>query len=196
VLEKEYQRADWRLRPLTEELLKYARSDTHYLLYCCDKLCESIKNQNKVDLLDIYNQCKELCLKKFEQPRFNSNGYTVILEKAKRILNNRQIHALKLLYKWRDQTARTNDESLQYVLPDHMLYHIAEVLPRELQGIIACCAPVPPLVKRDLFEIHRFIKSARDLPLEEKTNLFGSELGESIMLEAVRSQQQKTQPVH
>jgi len=31
--EKKYQLADWRIRPLTEELLKYARSDTHFLIY-------------------------------------------------------------------------------------------------------------------------------------------------------------------
>lgn len=37
----------------------------------------------------------------------------------------------------------------------------------------------------------RFVKEARDLPLEEKTNIFDTELGESLMLEAVRRQQQK-----
>jgi exosome complex exonuclease RRP6 len=28
-----YQQADWRVRPLTSEMLRYARDDTHYLLY-------------------------------------------------------------------------------------------------------------------------------------------------------------------
>jgi ribonuclease D len=30
---KKYQLADWRIRPLTPDMLKYARIDTHYLLY-------------------------------------------------------------------------------------------------------------------------------------------------------------------
>ena len=30
--DKSYQRADWRIRPLTPEMLHYARVDTHYLL--------------------------------------------------------------------------------------------------------------------------------------------------------------------
>jgi exosome complex exonuclease RRP6 len=30
--DKKYQRADWTLRPLTPEMLLYARMDTHYLL--------------------------------------------------------------------------------------------------------------------------------------------------------------------
>ena len=30
--------ADWRLRPLTAEMITYAREDTHYLLYIYDQL--------------------------------------------------------------------------------------------------------------------------------------------------------------
>ena len=36
--DKQYQLADWRLRPLTEEMAKYAREDTHYLLYTYDRV--------------------------------------------------------------------------------------------------------------------------------------------------------------
>ena len=35
---KHFQLADWRIRPLPEELQKYAREDTHYLLYIKDIL--------------------------------------------------------------------------------------------------------------------------------------------------------------
>ena len=36
--DKQYQLADWRKRPLSEEMLRYAREDTHYLLYIYDQL--------------------------------------------------------------------------------------------------------------------------------------------------------------
>ncbi|KAL0062975.1 exosome nuclease subunit [Marasmius tenuissimus] len=36
--DKRYQLADWRIRPLPEEMLDYARSDTHFLLYIYDNL--------------------------------------------------------------------------------------------------------------------------------------------------------------
>ncbi|KAG1763058.1 ribonuclease H-like domain-containing protein [Suillus occidentalis] len=36
--DKRYQLADWRIRPLPEEMLAYARSDTHFLLYIYDRL--------------------------------------------------------------------------------------------------------------------------------------------------------------
>lgn len=71
--------------------------------------------------------------------------------------NNQQLYALKQLWKWRDATARESDESLAYVLPDHMMVQIAEVLPRESHGIIACCSPVPIYVKRDLNLLHKYL---------------------------------------
>ncbi|RDB15305.1 Exosome complex exonuclease rrp6 [Hypsizygus marmoreus] len=36
--DKRYQLADWRIRPLPKEMLDYARSDTHFLLYIYDNL--------------------------------------------------------------------------------------------------------------------------------------------------------------
>lgn len=36
--DKTYQLADWRIRPLTQEMLHYARIDTHYLLEIFDRL--------------------------------------------------------------------------------------------------------------------------------------------------------------
>jgi exosome complex exonuclease RRP6 len=36
--DKRYQMADWRVRPLSNEMMMYARSDTHFLLYIYDRL--------------------------------------------------------------------------------------------------------------------------------------------------------------
>lgn len=36
--DKRYQMADWRIRPLPEEMLFYARADTHFLLFIYDSL--------------------------------------------------------------------------------------------------------------------------------------------------------------
>lgn len=37
--------------------------------------------------------------------------------------------------------------------------------PREPQGIIACCNPVPPLVRQQINEMHLLIQQAREMPL-------------------------------
>ena len=43
-----------------------------------------------------------------------------------------------------------------------MLFHIAEVLPRDPEGVLGCCNPVPTLVRQNLLEIHRSIVEAKD----------------------------------
>jgi exosome complex exonuclease RRP6 len=70
------------------------------------------------------------------------------------------------LYKWRDNVAREKDESIAYVLPNHMLLMISEQLPKEMTGILACCDPVPQLVQSSLGIMHKIITFARELPLQ------------------------------
>lgn len=36
--DKRYQLCDWRIRPLSLDMVQYARTDTHYLLYIYDRL--------------------------------------------------------------------------------------------------------------------------------------------------------------
>lgn len=73
--------------------------------------------------------------------------------------------AFKGLFEWRDTMCRDEDESDKYVLPKYQLLQISSVLPREMEGILACCNPIPPLVKSNLLELHRIILQAREQPL-------------------------------
>lgn len=45
--DKRYQLADWRIRPLPDEMLRYARSDTHFLLYIYDNLRNALLDKSK-----------------------------------------------------------------------------------------------------------------------------------------------------
>lgn len=53
---------------------------------------------------------------------------------------------------------------LRFVLPNHMLLQISELLPREMQGILACCNPIPALVRKNLSVLHQQIILARSQP--------------------------------
>lgn len=77
------------------------------------------------------------------------------------------MYALQGVYNWRDKIARDEDESTGYVLPNHMLLQICERLPREMQGILACCNPIPPLVRANLLDLHKIILKAREQPIEK-----------------------------
>ncbi|KAL3067995.1 hypothetical protein niasHT_037985 [Heterodera trifolii] len=170
-LDKQFQMADWRQRPLIEPMVNYARADTHFLLDCYDRLKLGLaKHRSHNDtarsaLCEVFMQSVQICQLVFKQPRFNPMGHMKLLRSGRRF-NNRQLEALARLWAWRDRTAREQDESLHYVLPEHMMLQIAETLPREPSGILACCAPVPPIVRSEQAALHKIICHARDLPLE------------------------------
>ncbi|NP_001084822.1 exosome component 10 L homeolog [Xenopus laevis] len=166
--DKRYQLADWRIRPLPEEMLEYARVDTHYLLYIYDKMRIALLDaaNGQPNLLQlVWQRSKDICLKRFTKLIFTEESYLDLYQKQKKHLNTQQLTAFRLLFAWRDKIARREDESTGYVLPNHMLMKIAEELPKEPQGIIACCNPVPPLVRQQINELYLLIQQARETPL-------------------------------
>ena len=87
------------------------------------------------------------------------------------------------LYAWRDNIARSEDEStrypqlyyhlstpvhvlcinndylicVRYVLPNQMMFEVAAQMPTETNSLFTCCAPVPPLVKTHAADIIRIL---------------------------------------
>ncbi|XP_076019569.1 exosome complex component 10 [Genypterus blacodes] len=168
--DKRYQLADWRVRPLPEEMVQYARTDTHYLLYIYDRMRAQLLefNYGQPGLLQsVWNKSRDVALKRYSKPIFTEESYLELLRKQKKSLNTQQLAAFKLLFAWRDKLARQEDESTGYVLPTHMLNKICEELPKEPQGIVACCNPVPPLVRQQVNELHLFVQEAREIPLQK-----------------------------
>ncbi|TKR60065.1 hypothetical protein L596_029651 [Steinernema carpocapsae] len=125
-LEKNFQKADWRLRPLSEEHLSYARMDTHFLLYCYDRLKNELIERDAVK--KAYEQSKGVCLLKYEHLEFEADGFLHILSK-RHSLNVRQLYVLKELWCWRDKMARCFDESHEFVIPKQVMLKVANNLP-------------------------------------------------------------------
>ncbi|XP_046613866.1 exosome component 10 [Neodiprion virginianus] len=165
---KHFQLADWRVRPLPEELMKYAREDTHYLLYIKDNLMNALLEQANGQsniLKAVYDRSTDVCKKIYRKPVWSEEKCMNLYRKSKKMFNNRQLYALRELHKWRDATGRAEDDSTGYVLPNHMLLNIAESLPREMQGILACCNPIPPLVRQNALSLHKIILKAKEQPM-------------------------------
>lgn len=166
--DKRYQLADWRIRPLPEEMVQYARTDTHYLLYIYDSVRAQLLDFNHGQpglLQSVWNKSKDISLKKYVKPIYTEESYLELQRKQKRSFNTQQLTAFRLLFAWRDKLARQEDESTGFVLPTHMMIKISEELPKEPQGIIACCNPVPPLVRQQVNELHLLVQEAREMPL-------------------------------
>uniref|UniRef100_H3DCJ4 Exosome complex component 10 n=1 Tax=Tetraodon nigroviridis TaxID=99883 RepID=H3DCJ4_TETNG len=166
--DKRYQLADWRIRPLPEEMVQYARADTHYLLYIYDCVRAQLLDFNHGQpglLKSVWDRSRDISLKKYMKPIFTEESYLELQRKQKKSFNTQQLAAFRLLFAWRDKLARQEDESTGYVLPTHMMIKISEELPKEPQGIIACCNPVPPLVRQQVNELHLLVQQAREMPL-------------------------------
>ncbi|KAF0929737.1 hypothetical protein E2562_024429 [Oryza meyeriana var. granulata] len=129
---KEYQSADWRLRPLPDEMIKYAREDTHYLLYIYDlmrlRLMKESSGENDL-LLEVYKRSNEVCLQLYEKELLTHSSYLYIHGLKENEFDARQLAVLASLYKWRDSVARGEDESTGYILPNKTLLEIAKQMP-------------------------------------------------------------------
>ncbi|XP_031701722.1 exosome complex component 10 [Anarrhichthys ocellatus] len=104
-------------------------------------------------------------VQKYIKPIYTEESYLELQRKQKRSFNTQQLTAFRLLFAWRDKLARQEDESTGFTLPTHMMIKISEELPREPQGIIACCNPIPPLVRQHVNELHLLVQQAREMPL-------------------------------
>ncbi|KAH9405363.1 Exosome component 10, partial [Tyrophagus putrescentiae] len=169
-MDKRYQLADWRMRPIPEEMLNYARFDTRFLLYIYRAMKAELleKGDGTANLLRVVmDKSREMCLKRYEKKYLEPDDHLALLWKNNLKFNSRQLAALKELYVWRDYLARNEDESTGYVLPNNLLLKICEILPREKQGILALLNPIPPLVRQCINEIHKIILEARSRALDE-----------------------------
>ncbi|XP_017057499.1 exosome component 10 [Drosophila ficusphila] len=166
-VDKSLQLADWRMRPLPQQLVDYARQDTHFLIYVYERMTNDLLQQQADPglLNSVYQMSTDVCKKRYNKPHIGPESHLDLVRKTKRSFDNRQLHALRGIFEWRDATARSEDESYGYVLPNHMMLQIAESLPREMQGILACCNPIPPLVRQQLHTLHQIVLRARDQPL-------------------------------
>jgi len=128
--DKKYQLSDWRIRPLPAEMLKYAREDTHYLLYIYDilkkkliyKSCLKPNEDILFSFLLTYKKSNELCLKQYTKPAVKSQEYYQLLSRNITVLNKRNVSILKVIYKFRDYVGRKLDLNPHHVLSNKNIF--------------------------------------------------------------------------
>jgi exosome complex exonuclease RRP6 len=153
---KKFQLADWRIRPLPAEMLKYARMDTHYLLYIYDRMRNEVLSRSpdtKQLMQVVLQRSATTSLNQYVKEVYDAanglgpNGWKPHLRKCNIPLTAEQVSVFKAVHAWRDRVAREEDESVRYVLPGHMLARIAMEMPSEAAGVRGCCYPVPTFMK-------------------------------------------------
>eukprot|EP00850_Spirogloea_muscicola_P013094 SM000087S23376 [mRNA] locus=s87:380220:386117:- [translate_table: standard] len=178
--DKRYQLADWRLRPLPADMLKYAREDTHYLLFIYDRLKEALlkkdaklmaNGEGKLAedgeaslqslLLEVLNRSKALCCKLYEKELLTETSHLRLYQTQQTELDAWQLAVLAGLYRWRDAVARREDESTCYVLPNHLLLRLAEQMPGSAHALLKSARRFP-IVAKSAQAVVEVIVRARD----------------------------------
>ena len=75
-------------------MIKYAREDTHYLLYIYDRMRNELirRGNQQLNLLhSVLNRSRDICLKKYEKHLFREDSYLRLYRKHKRPLNPQQV---------------------------------------------------------------------------------------------------------
>lgn len=152
--DKRLQLADWRRRPLSAEMERYARADTHFLLYVYDMLRlellalapEAVPEPLRVldapaapPLRTVLERSRRLCLLRYAK---DVRTPTTFLASATRLdppLLDAELAAYRALFDWRDALARAEDESTGWVLPRAQLLLLARARPTtatELKAVV------------------------------------------------------------
>ncbi|KAJ7524753.1 hypothetical protein O6H91_17G019500 [Diphasiastrum complanatum] len=164
--DKRYQLADWRIRPLPSEMTRYAREDTHYLLYMYDllrkKLISSGSNVSGVGpYIEVCKRSQEICMQLYEKELFDEESHLQLYESSQRLLQPLQLAVFAGLYAWRDSIARKEDESTGYVLPNHLLFHLAEEMPANMQKLLATIKGTHSLIGQHAAYVLDIIRQAK-----------------------------------
>ncbi len=124
ILNKKYQKADWGERPLSREMLNYARLDTHHLLDLRDCLQTELQTRGRW----------ELAQEEFVRlAQGNGNGKAEIQAwqrvKGAQKFSDRQLTILQELCAWREKQAKNMNRPPFKVIDDRRLVTIVQTLP-------------------------------------------------------------------
>ncbi|KAH6826496.1 Polynucleotidyl transferase [Perilla frutescens var. hirtella] len=161
---KQYQNADWRIRPLPVEMVKYAREDTHYLLYIYDLMrlrllgLSAESESSDPPLIEVYKRSYDICTQLYEKELLTDTSYLYIYGLQDAEFNAQQLAVVSGLCEWRDIVARAEDESTGYILPNRTLIEIAKQTPLTANQLRRALKAKHPYIERNLSSVVSVIR--------------------------------------
>ena len=156
-LSKKLQRADWGRRPLTDEQLRYAQLDTHYLLPLSDILKPLLREKKRQD--DAIEAFARLAASQPALKVFDPDGFWRL--KGRHRLSVRQIAVLKELYLLREHQAKVLDRAPFRVMPETLLLRLAEEMPENPEALSRLRGMTPYLMRKFGHAVLTAISSGR-----------------------------------
>ena len=128
---KEYQRADWAERPLTEGMKQYAATDTAHLPALRDRLRDELEKKGRMAWAEEEFRRRELT--KYVEPEEGREAFLKM--KGARDLAPRGLAILRELHEWRDGVARERDQATFRVLNNQALLEMSAGPPEDLRAL-------------------------------------------------------------
>lgn len=173
--QKQYQTADWRIRPLPTEMFEYARSDTHFLLYIYDNMRNelieksdfSVPNHEKDKINHVLVKSMETALQRYDHPIYDAErglgpqGWYKLLSRTPALLTKQQFAVFRAVHQWRDKVAREQDDSVHYIMPNHNIFSIAKEMPTQKTSLYSIAQPISQTVRLRIDELIAVIRDAK-----------------------------------
>jgi len=130
-LDKRFQRADWSRRPLPDDMLRYAATDTKHLLVLRDLMEEKLAAAGRAAWA-----AEEFALLEDVRwgPAEDEEPAWLRLKGAK-ALRPRELAVLRELYGWRDEQAKRLDRAAFRVLNNEPMLAMARAMPADLEAL-------------------------------------------------------------
>ena len=161
--DKQYQLADWRIRPLSDALLHYASTDTKHLIYVYESLKKRLRDVSVARsngdpsftpstlIRQVFDNSKTTCASVYVPPTYSASDWRVgyfKLAVGERDLSPKQLSVFAAIHTWRDATARSEDESIGYVVSKSLLLRISRTNPESKKALLAVTRGDAPLVAK------------------------------------------------
>jgi ribonuclease D len=130
-LDKVHQRADWSMRPLPADMLRYAAMDTHHLVALSEVLRDALVQRGRWEWA--IEEFARLETVRFRESEEDGEPFRRI--KGIGGLDRRALGILAALYEWRDRLARKADRPPFKIIGNESLIEIAKAQPKTREDL-------------------------------------------------------------
>lgn len=145
-MNKKYQRADWKRRPLTPEQLDYARLDTHYLVALRDKQIQALTEAGRSR--EAQEEFERLARVRASTDNTGPDPAAFWRVKGARELSPVQAAVLQALFAYREQQAERIDRPPFKVMGEATLMEIVRRAPRRIEDLQTVPGMTPDQTQR------------------------------------------------
>ena len=160
-LDKKYQRADWKRRPLTSEQLDYARLDTHYLVALRDRQLQALTESGHWP--EAQEEFERIARARGESGNADS-APAFWRVKGARDLTPPQAAILQALFAYREQQAERLDCPPFRVMGEAALLELARRAPRQAEDLQGLPGMTPDQTRRHGHGVLDAIQQGRRSP--------------------------------